>query len=102
MKTLRLIVACCGVAVTGAAHAHSFGRPYHLPVPFRIYLYGAAEARYRKIREGSGRWERRRNKWAWAAPVTATPQQATISRRVFMTQAYQLEFAVPSKSGAAV
>src|SRR6185437_15049870 len=28
--------------LAGAAHAHSFGTPYNLPVPFWMYAYGAS------------------------------------------------------------
>ncbi|MDO9452068.1 MAG: hypothetical protein Q7J29_04340 [Stagnimonas sp.] len=37
----------CGLLSTllpGAVHAHSFGRLYNLPVPFWMYIYGAAAA----------------------------------------------------------
>ena len=39
-----VIFVLCGLALTGEAHAHSFGRLYNLPVPFWMYLYGAAAA----------------------------------------------------------
>ena len=39
-----LLVVLCGLAITGEADAHSFGALYNLPVPFWMYLYGAAAA----------------------------------------------------------
>lgn len=41
---VSLLLALCGLAITGEAHAHSFGALYNLPVPFWMYLYGAAAA----------------------------------------------------------
>ncbi len=41
---LKLAALSCGLVVPGVALAHSFGRLYNLPVPFWMYLYGAAAA----------------------------------------------------------
>lgn len=41
---LKIAALCCGLAAPGLAMAHSFGRLYNLPVPFWMYLYGAAAA----------------------------------------------------------
>jgi hypothetical protein len=41
---VHVAAALCGLAMTGQAHAHSFGKLYNLPVPFWLYLYGAAAA----------------------------------------------------------
>ncbi|MGH8540957.1 MAG: hypothetical protein ACRETW_10690, partial [Stenotrophobium sp.] len=38
--TLVLLIAC----VCEPASAHSFGQTYNLPIPFWLYLYGAAAA----------------------------------------------------------
>ncbi len=42
----RLLAAAllAGAALPGTAAAHSFGRSYNLPVPFWMYVYGAAAA----------------------------------------------------------
>ena len=45
MKSFPKIAAlACGLLAPGLALAHSFGRLYNLPVPFWMYLYGAAAA----------------------------------------------------------
>lgn len=41
---LKIAALCCGLATPGLVFAHSFGRLYNLPVPFWMYLYGAAAA----------------------------------------------------------
>jgi len=41
---LRIATLCCGLATSSVVFAHSFGRLYNLPVPFWMYLYGAAAA----------------------------------------------------------
>ena len=45
MKPILKIAALCGGLIAPSlAFAHSFGRLYNLPVPFWMYLYGAAAA----------------------------------------------------------
>ena len=39
-----LLTACCALVLPVSASAHSFGKLYNLPVPFWMYLYGAAAA----------------------------------------------------------
>jgi hypothetical protein len=40
----RVLTACGALALSANASAHSFGKLYNLPVPFWMYLYGAAAA----------------------------------------------------------
>lgn len=40
----RVAAALLGLSCAGAARAHSFGQTYTLPIPFWLYLYGAAAA----------------------------------------------------------
>ncbi|TXH02650.1 MAG: hypothetical protein E6R07_14770 [Nevskiaceae bacterium] len=41
---VRLFALAGGLALSGAAQAHSFGKLYNLPVPFWLYVYGASAA----------------------------------------------------------